>query len=219
MKKSCYLLLACLFVGMSACISLDIDVELEPVKDLVLSVGNNGHVSTDGLSYEFEVLDGNGGYKATVSKNRFDEDAAKVTINGTKVTVDLLEQFVSITITDQKGETASLNIRTSHESLTRVGYGVSLEEGDSCVMDNISFGAGQYSATLWEELRRGNGDAGRPNARKVAQARQLLLQAHRLARYFRPVGGVLLRVLHVDLRFPLHRFGEGSGYPYRFEVW
>ncbi|MGI6522151.1 MAG: hypothetical protein ACOX2D_13665 [Fermentimonas sp.] len=60
MKKSCYLLLACLFVGMSACISLDIDVELEPVKDLVLSVGNNGHVSTDGLSYEFEVLDGNG---------------------------------------------------------------------------------------------------------------------------------------------------------------
>lgn len=47
-------------------------------------------------------------------------------------------------------ETASLNIRTSNESLTRVGYGVSLEEGDSCVMDNISFGVGQYRVTLWK---------------------------------------------------------------------
>jgi hypothetical protein len=141
-------LFACSFLLMSACISLDDDVEL--VNDLVLSVESNGHVVTEELNYEFEILDGNGGYKATVSKNRFDEDEAKVTIDGTKVTVDLLEQFVSITITDQKGETASLNIRTSHESLTRVGYGVSLEEGDSCVMDNISFGAGRYSATLWE---------------------------------------------------------------------
>lgn len=150
MKKSCYFLCACLFMSMSACISLDVDVELEPVKDLVLSVGNNGYFSTDGLSYQFEILDGNGGYKATASKNRFGEDAAKVTIDGTKVTVDLLEQFVSITITDQKGETASVSIRTSHESLTQVGYCVSLEEGDSCVMDYVDFGAGQYSAMLWE---------------------------------------------------------------------
>jgi len=108
------------------------------VKELKLSV--SGDISIDGVEYEFDILDGNGGYTLDV-----DEEFAKVTITGTKVKVDLLTSAVNIIITDQKGKNAMVSIFTTAESLVPKNYGLFMRADSIYTMKDIDFGAGEYT--------------------------------------------------------------------------
>jgi len=134
----------------------DREKEDEP-KELKLSVNTTetGFLTTDKVDFEFEILEGNGGYVATVSEFHGDPDAI-VTIDGNKVIVNLLvgeHQGAEITITDKRNKEATVFIESTHESLNIPNYGVHLDVGQTCIMDNIDFGAG---APYTVEKIRGN---------------------------------------------------------------
>lgn len=109
------------------------------VKELKLSTEAN--VSIDGIDYEFEILEGNGGYAVRDANDEF----AKVTITGTKVKVDLLKNNVNVIITDKEGKEALVNIYSSAESLIPNGYGLITNVDSVYVMKDINFGAGGYT--------------------------------------------------------------------------
>lgn len=92
----------------------------EITRELLLSVPTTGgSIETDDLDFTFEILDGNGGYTATVSEVDGDPDA-HVTIEGNTVTVNILVggyRSVEVTITDQKGEEATVHLRSYNKSI------------------------------------------------------------------------------------------------------
>lgn len=104
-----------------------------------------GPIMTGNVDYEFNIDSGNGGYVATVSQTDGDDDAI-VTIDGNKVTVNILakdSKHAEITITDKKNQTASLSIASAHKSLQKIpDYGIYLDEGQTSTMNEIEFGAG-----------------------------------------------------------------------------
>lgn len=119
--------------------------EEEITRELKLSVTGDefGWITTDDVDFEFEILDGNGGYTATVSETDGDKDAI-VTIEGNKVTVDILvgnHYGPKITITDSKNQEATVYIQSTNESLHIPNFGLFLDEGTTYAMD-IEFGAG-----------------------------------------------------------------------------
>ncbi|MCD8183327.1 MAG: hypothetical protein LUE99_09815 [Bacteroides sp.] len=124
-------------------------------RELKLSVADeHGFLTTDGVDFEFEILDGNGGYTASVSETDWDPDAI-VTIEGNKVLVNILvgnQYGPTITITDSKKQEASLCIISTDKSLFIPGYGLYLDEGTTYTM-NIEFEAG---APYTIEKTRGN---------------------------------------------------------------
>ena len=136
-KVLLFLFVSTLFV---ACSSDDdpVNPEDDIIKDLKLSV--EGYIETEDIEFEFEILEGNGGYTADVN-----EEDAKVTIEGTKVKVELLSFNAGITISDKKEQSQSIVIRSLAESLVPHGYGISMDVGTSSVMSEIKFGAGGYS--------------------------------------------------------------------------
>lgn len=119
--------------------------ELEnETKELKLSIPGeeNGQLEIDDVDVEFEILDGNGEYVASVSHTDGDEDA-KVTITGNKVKVNLLTRGgAEITITDKELQEASVWIISTHESLQVPSYGLLLSEGQTYIMKDLKFGAG-----------------------------------------------------------------------------
>ncbi len=142
MKTSKYFLLL-LFPFLFACNSDDKENDItEETKELKLSVGTEP-LSTENIDFEFEILDGNGGYTATVSETDGDPDA-KVTIDGNRVIVNLLignHLGARITITDQKEQKESVYIESTHESLHIPNFGLFLDEGKTYTM-SVEFGAG-----------------------------------------------------------------------------
>ena len=142
MKKAFLLLfISCLFAACSSD-DKDLDPGTEPQpeeiwKNLKLSV--EGDVETDGINYEFEILEGNGGYTADV-----DEEFAKVTITDNKVKVELLRCMVSVIIQDKTGQNAIVYINSSAESLVSIGYGLIMDTDNEYTMKDIKFGAGGY---------------------------------------------------------------------------
>ncbi len=139
MKKTFLLLLiSCLF---AAC-STDDDPNPEPeafTKELKLSV--QGIVNIENVDFEFEIIDGNGEYTASVSK----EDDAKVEIVGNKVKVNLFRYSASVTIKDKEQQSASVYISSSDRSLTSTSYGIFMSTDSTSLMKDISFGVGGYT--------------------------------------------------------------------------
>lgn len=119
------------------------DVE-EVVTELVLSVGAGG-IWMDQLDCEFDILEGNGGYVATVSQQSDGDVDAKVTIEGTKVKVSMLTNNAVITITDKKQKEASAIIYSSAKELHPMTYILVLPDGETTEMRNLDFGVGEYT--------------------------------------------------------------------------
>lgn len=152
-KLSSLLLFIPLFIGCSS----DHEEEIkEETKELILSVPlmSEEYLTTSNVDFEFEILEGNGEYVATVSEAGSGNPNAKVTIADSKVTVHLLDHLgAEITITDSKEQQAKIYILSTHESLQTIpSYGLYLAEGDAGTM-NIDFGAG---APYTIEKVRGN---------------------------------------------------------------
>ncbi len=153
MKKVFLLLsISCL---LAACLpDVDVDTkkefypeeEFDPAEEDVtvnLKLSVDGQVYTEDVDFEFEIIEGNGGYMVSVSGDE-DKDA-KVTINGSKVTVNLLSSMAFIIITDQKQQSTHIEINSSAESLAPHSYGVSMDVGRTYTLKNITFGAGGYT--------------------------------------------------------------------------
>lgn len=155
-KHFSLLLFLSLFLACSS--SSDEEDIIEETRELKLSVPTieTKSLETEDIDFEFEILDGNGEYTASASEVDGDP-TAKVTIEGKKVTVNILVGYhlgSEITISDKKRQKATIRITSSHESLQVISsYGVLLPEGESCTMDEINFGAG---APYTLEKIRGN---------------------------------------------------------------
>lgn len=141
MKKALlFLMVSCLSVACGSSGNFVQEPEPEtPARELKLSV--KGSIYTDGVDFEFEILDGNGGYTA----EGYDPDEAKVTIEGRKVKVNLLSDDVKITITDAQQQSASIVVNSSAKELWPIDYTLFIPNGDVYTMDYISFGVGGYS--------------------------------------------------------------------------
>lgn len=125
-------------------------------KELKLSVPvmDEALLTTEDVDFEFTIIDGNGGYTATVPETDGDPDA-KITIEGNKVIVNLLSHLgVQVTITDARYQEATVFITSTNETLQSIPsrYGLGLDEGQTTTMD-INFGAG---APYTIEKTRGN---------------------------------------------------------------
>lgn len=122
------------------------EITKEVIKELILSVPQMDEewLTTEDVDFEFEILEGNGEYTATVSETDGDADA-KVEIAGNKVTVHILTHSAlgaEVSISDKKDQKAIVYIRSTHASLQTIpGYGLFLAEGQSATME-IEFGAG-----------------------------------------------------------------------------
>lgn len=119
--------------------------EVEDVKELKLSANGDDltageNLYTDDVDFEFEIIEGNGGYTLELS----DDESAKFSFEENKVKVNLLKSQANITISDKKEKTTSFSIVSTSQSLVSSGYGISIEKGKTHKM-NISFGAGGYS--------------------------------------------------------------------------
>ena len=126
-----------------ACSGSD-EEEVAVTKELKLSVPlmDEEWLKTENVDFEFEIIDGNGSYMATVSEVD-GEPNAKVTIENNKVIVKLLDHLgAKVTITDSKGQEATVYVTSSNESLQSIpSYALFLEKGQTSTM-NIKFGAG-----------------------------------------------------------------------------
>lgn len=119
-----YIGILCLLNLMTACNTgsesdLDMEEVVEVVKDLKLSIPqiNEKWIYTEEVDYEFEILDGNGDYRAVVTDNGGDPSAF-ARIEGNKVIVNLLDdRGCSVTVWDKKGKSAVVYIQSTHESL------------------------------------------------------------------------------------------------------
>lgn len=131
-----------LLTGLFASCDSSEDIEEIPV-DIVLSA--NGSIWMDNLDCEFDILEGNGEYIATVSEQPDGDMDAKVTVEGTKVKVSMLTNNAVITITDRKQKEASVNIYSSAKELYPSNYTLTLSNGKTHEMHSINFGVGQYT--------------------------------------------------------------------------
>lgn len=124
---------------------LDLEEITEVARELKLSIPliNEKWIYTNEVDYEFEILDGNGDYRAVVTDNGGDPSAF-ARIEGSRVIVNLLNNLgCSLTVWDKKGKSAVVYIQSTHESLTRRNYTYSMEVGETCEINDIEFGAGK----------------------------------------------------------------------------
>lgn len=142
MRKAILLLaITFLFTACSKDNIIDPDIDIPDIDDTgqVLKLSVNGYVTTDKLDFEFDIVNGNGEYEITTS----DEGAAKVTIDGNKVTVHLLTREVSLTVSDKSDQSVSFTLVSTAKELTPSSYSLLLPENETYVMD-IEFGIGSY---------------------------------------------------------------------------
>lgn len=96
---------------------------------------------TENKSFEFEIIDGNGGYITKIQEN------CKVTIDGNSVKVELLDQYSLLTITDKHNKSQSIRIESLNEILNyNVSYSISSDLSQKhSIINHIDFGVGNYS--------------------------------------------------------------------------
>ena len=143
----------------SACSSDSDDNTDTPTRELVLSVKPNqaGVIITDQMDYEFEILDGNGGYTAKISEWNGDPDA-KVTIDGNKVLVNILVRgIVEITIVDVKNNEKSFRLESTNETLVNLlgGHGINMDIGQASILSEATFFTFGVGAPYTIERMRG----------------------------------------------------------------
>ncbi|MGL5689359.1 MAG: hypothetical protein ACRDD8_00955 [Bacteroidales bacterium] len=141
----------CLLSVMPSCSSegsetdLDLEEITEVARELKLSIPliNETWIYTDEVDYEFEILDGNGDYRAVVTDNGGDPSAF-ARVEGNKVIVSLLDDSgCSVTVWDKKGKSAVVYIQSTHESLVVVNHTYFVEVGDIWEIKGIDFGVGK----------------------------------------------------------------------------
>lgn len=145
MKNVTMLFITCcvlLLIGCSPYEPPTNDDNVEVTHDLLLSVPG-GVVKTDQVDYTFRIESGNGGYVIQA-----DSTEAKVTLDGLKVTVELLKPEAGIVVVDQKGETAAILIQSSAPSLVPQHYVADTYDvlNETYIVDGVAFGAGGYTA-------------------------------------------------------------------------
>ena len=118
----------------------------EPLSELVLSVQDD--VEIDDVYFSFDILEGNGGYVAKTSR----EGAAVVTIKKNKVLVEMFNHQAYITVSDKKGQTASVNIYTSSEKVTPFNHTVLMPQNTTEV-SNIPFDFGVKGNYTLEKIK------------------------------------------------------------------
>lgn len=96
-------------------------------------------MTTDKFDLEFDILSGNGEYEITIS----DEGAATATIEGNKVTIDLLKRDVSLAVSDKSNQSVSLILMSSAKELIPNSYTLLLPKDKTHTLD-IGFGVGEY---------------------------------------------------------------------------
>lgn len=124
---------------------LDIEEIIEVPRELKLSIPliNEKWIYTEEVDYEFEILDGNGDYRAVVADTGTDPSGFAC-VEGNKVIVSLLDNSgCSVTVWDKKGKSAVVYIQSTHESLNVASHFYSLGVGDTVEVDNIDFGVGK----------------------------------------------------------------------------
>lgn len=129
------LLISCLFVSCSS--DDDKQIPEEPVHRLEISC--NRDLRIDDYDFEFDVLDGNGGYEVEFAQ----EGSGKATIDGDKVTIHLLTNRVNFTLKDQRGESLDITVYSTLEALIPTSYSVFSWNGNTSV-NSIYFGVGGY---------------------------------------------------------------------------
>lgn len=145
-----YIGILCLLNLMTACNTgsesdLDMEEVVEVVKDLKLSIPqiNEKWIYTEEVDYEFEILDGNGDYRAVVTDNGGDPSAF-ARVEGNKVIVNLLDdRGCSVTVWDKKGKSAVVYIQSTHESLAVVNLNYFVEVGKTWEITDVDFGVGK----------------------------------------------------------------------------
>lgn len=127
------------------------DEDIEPTKELKLSLDNKkGTIYFEEVETEFDILDGNGDYTVISS----DENIAKARVEGTKVYVDFIGYYtsVTITVTDKREQQKSISMLSHSESLVSPNHTLLTEKGKTYIDKYINFGAGGYTI----ELIKGN---------------------------------------------------------------
>lgn len=138
----CLCFMVVLMTGCSKSSELLPDVDRpikEPVNELKLSAKWN--VDIEDVEYEFEILDGNGGYMGSVAG----QDAGRVVIEGNKVKVSLLKNQAAVTITDKEQQSETVIINSTAKSLISNDYYIFIDNGDTYTMKDVSFGVGGYT--------------------------------------------------------------------------
>lgn len=127
---------------LAACSSSNENQEpIEAIETIPLLLSAENWIHTDGIRFEFEILQGNGGYKVTCDG----EDRGIATIEGNKVSVELLAQGgVVVTVTDCKQKEAVIVINSSSDELKSNVYTIYTGENTSTLMAP-DFGRGGYS--------------------------------------------------------------------------
>lgn len=120
--------------------------EDEPKMPVELTLSTNEKsVTTDQLTYEFDVISGNGDYQVEVA-NSTGYSQGKATVNGNHITVELVDRDTYLTITDKEGKQKDLTILTTHPSLECNWYQVLAMYGCTYNLD-CEYGTGEYSIT------------------------------------------------------------------------
>lgn len=115
---------------------------------IVLSIEQD--VNIDDIDFEFEILEGGGGYTVQIS-----ERDGKVTIDGNRVIVNLFRQYAFLTITDQAEDCAYVWIYSSNELLNVPGY-TTIIDVDQTITNRLGFGVGGYTI---EKIRGNSAEA------------------------------------------------------------
>ena len=128
--------------------------EEKAVNELIFSIDDRQHLTladgqvfeniysaeTDGLNFSFDIIDGNGAYKVEHQKD------CKVTIEGNRVSVELLKSFSILTIVDKDEKKESVWVRSSSETFANHEY-LFLDLSQKQVTHNhFKFGTGGYTA-------------------------------------------------------------------------
>lgn len=136
----------CLLAGAMGFVSCSEEDEPKMPVELTLSIDEKS-VTTDQLTYEFDVISGNGDYQVEVA-NSTGYSQGKATVNDNHITVELVDRDTYLTITDKEGKQKNLTILTTHPSLECNWYQVLAMYGCTYNMD-CEYGTGEYSITKY----------------------------------------------------------------------
>lgn len=110
------------------------------IHGLELSIGEN--VTTDGITYEFDVVDSYGKFTVEVIP-RYNFASPKLTIDGRHVSVELIDEVTYLKIKDEGGGEKNVQIHSSNENLQYVSYLIAEQYGAIHRHPDIRVGIGK----------------------------------------------------------------------------
>lgn len=123
----------------------------EPQK-LKLSVTDET-VYTDGMTYSFDIVSGNGNYRVAVTPLNPYATIPQATLSGEHVKVNLLNERTTVTVTDKDQQIVSFSIISSDKALVVPFCDYSMPYGAISKAKVFTYGGGKY------KILQQNGDA------------------------------------------------------------